>query len=91
MSYEVMETRYSKIRSGREKIRKYQFDTREEAKNFAHASPHHTQIYKKEINKNIYELKQRIEREKSRKKYWDRKIQSWTTDFKEEKEESKLK
>lgn len=49
MSYEVMELRRSHLKKGTEKIIKYQFETQEEAENFAQASPHHTQIYKIEF------------------------------------------
>ena len=52
MIYEVMETIPLKTKKGTVKIKKYQFDTREEAEQFAQTSSHRTQVYKVEYLKN---------------------------------------
>lgn len=52
MNYEVMETTPLKTKKGTVKIKKYQFDTKEEAEQFALTSPYRTQVYKIEYLKN---------------------------------------
>lgn len=52
MNYEVMEIRRPKRKNSAEKIKKYQFKTKEETDAFAQASPFHTQVYKIEVLKN---------------------------------------
>lgn len=47
MVYEVMQIRKNK-RSKNDEIRKYQFDSKEKADNFAKASKYPTQVYKLE-------------------------------------------
>ncbi|MGY3713825.1 hypothetical protein [Lactococcus petauri] len=47
MVYEVMQIRKNK-KSKNDDIRKYQFDSKEKAENFARASKHPTQVYRLE-------------------------------------------
>jgi hypothetical protein len=88
MEYKVLEIWHSKRKKrGRKNINL----AHKKAKHFDQVTTLHTQIYEKEIEKKIANLKQRIEKEKNRKKYWDRTIQRWRIDFREESEQSKVK